>query len=222
LATELKSATWGERAETDASQFHQARAGQGKERAAHSDASERVKIDEALADVDTAFRQLEFAIKLLSYCELDHVKPSDFDTDHLIFLEGEKLNFPSGKFSDIDAIVRAASIGVLLAFSASVLVLDKAFEVAGIRSDPEATGKDARLRTLVYMVRCAQAHGIAEPRWEVRGKYLRILAVDNAGTELSLDLPALHGEVFHIDQIGGYPNWYRVRDAACALIISQL
>ena len=30
-------------------------------------------IDDALLDVEIAFRQLEFAIKLLSYCELDHI-----------------------------------------------------------------------------------------------------------------------------------------------------
>ena len=46
-------------------------------------------IQDALDDVDIAFRQLEFAIKLLSFCELGNIKPSDFDTDHIVFLGGE-------------------------------------------------------------------------------------------------------------------------------------
>jgi hypothetical protein len=173
-----------------------------------------MSISETLEDVEIGFRQLEFAIRLLSYCELGHVKPSDFDTDHLVMLEGGSLHFPSGHFSTADEMNRAASIAVLLAFSASVLVLDKAFEVAGMKPDPEASDNIVRLRTLVYMLRCTQAHGPADPRWEVRGKYIRTLTVDLDGIAVSLDLAALNGQPFIIDQIGGYQNWYRIRNMA--------
>ncbi len=175
-----------------------------------------MKLKNALEDVEIAFRQLEFAIKLLSFCELGHISPSDFDIDHHVMLKDESLNFPRGNFNDLDSIIRAASINVLQAFSASVLVLDQAFDAAGLKPDPEAAGNDDQLRVLVYMVRCAQAHGIAEPRWDVRGKYLRTLTVSIGGRTISLDLPKWHGKVFTVDQIGDYPNWYRIRDAACA------
>ena len=66
---------------------------------------------EALEDAEIGFRQFEFAVRMLSYCELDHVKPADFDTDHLIMLEGGSLHFPSGHFSTTDHIVRGAGIG---------------------------------------------------------------------------------------------------------------
>jgi hypothetical protein len=101
-----------------------------------------------------------------------------------------------------------------LSFSGSVLVLDKAFEVAGIKADPEASDNTVRLRTLVYMLRCAQAHGPADPRWEVRGKYIRTLAVDLDGKVVLLDLAALNGQLFIVDQIDGYQNWYRIRNIA--------
>jgi len=169
---------------------------------------------EALEDIDIAFRQLEFAIKLLSFCELDHINPKDFDTDHVVLLDGGNLHFPPGQFSDQDSLNRAASISVLLAFSASVLLLDKGFEAIGIAPNPEASDNVGKLRVLIYMVRCAQAHGIADPHWEVRGKFARTITVDVAGTQISLDLAALHGQRFHIDQLGGYENWYRVRAAA--------
>lgn len=177
-----------------------------------------MNISEALQDVEIAFRQFEFAIRLLSYCELGHVKPADFDTDHLVMLEGGSLHFPTRNFSTLDAINRAASVSVLLAFSGSVLVLDKAFEVVGVKADPEASDNIVRLRTLVYMLRCAQAHGPADPRWEARGRYARTLSVDLDAVAVSLDLAALNAQPFVIDQIGGYGNWYRILHIAMRML----
>jgi len=117
-----------------------------------------VKIEEALEDIDIAFRQLEFAIKLLSFCEMGNINPKDFDTDHVVLLESGNLHFPPGQFSDQDSLNRAASISVLLAFSASVLVLEQGFQAIGIAPDPEASDNAGKLRALIYMVRCAQAH----------------------------------------------------------------
>jgi hypothetical protein len=61
-----------------------------------------MNIGEALEDVEIGFRQLEFAIKLLSYCELGNIRPADFDTDHLVMLEDGSLKFPRGKFNTGD------------------------------------------------------------------------------------------------------------------------
>jgi hypothetical protein len=167
-------------------------------------------LTEALQELDIAFRQLEFAVRLLSYCELGHVKPSDFDTDHLTQLPNGNLHFPSGNYSDKESICRAASVNVIMAFSTSVLALDQAFDAFGIRPDAEAADNITRLRTLVYMVRCAYAHRIADPRWEVRGKFRRTLVVTLSGQTLSLDLEALDGAGFDIDFIGGYVGWYQI------------
>jgi hypothetical protein len=95
-------------------------------------------IDDALLDVEIAFQQLEFAIKLLSYYELDHIAPADFDTDHIVDLGNERPHLPSGKFGDSDSIIRAEGASVLIAFSVSVLALDDAFSAAGIRTDRTA------------------------------------------------------------------------------------
>jgi hypothetical protein len=175
----------------------------------------------ALENVALGFLQLEFAIRLLSYCEMEMIKPSDFDAPHLTFLEGgERLNFPSGHFSTNDDLVKAAGTSVMIAFSVTALVLDEAFAVAMIKADPEAGDNTVRLRTLVYMIRCAMAHGIAAPQWEVRDKYLRNLTVDLEGTPLSLDLRTMHGREFNISQIGGYANWYRIRSASVRALVA--
>jgi hypothetical protein len=173
---------------------------------------------DALFDLEIAFRQLEFTIKLLSFCELGHINPSDFDTDHIIELGSERLHLPTGKFTDLKSIERAAGTSVLIAMSASPLVLDDAFNAFGIRPNPDAADNDGQLRALVYMVRCAYAHGIAAPLWEVRNKYLRTFTINLGGVPLSLDLRPLHGQSFEVTQIGGYANWYRIRDTALHLL----
>lgn len=175
-------------------------------------------IDDALLDVEIAFRQLEFAIRLLSYCELDHISPADFDTDHIVDLGNERLHFPPGNFSDQASLIRGAGTSVLIAFSVSVLALDDAFFAAGINNRPEGASNDEQLRALVYMARCAVAHGVADPRWEVRGPYCRVLTVTLGGTTALLDLSQLNGQPFDVGQLGGYGSWYRIRDAVVRLV----
>jgi hypothetical protein len=172
---------------------------------------------EAIEDVEIAFRQLEFAIKLLSYCELGKINPVEFDTDHLVQLSTGNLHFPSVNFQSKDALIRAASINVVIAFSATTLVLDQAFDAIGMKRDWGATDADGKLRLLVYMVRCAYAHGFANPRWHVTNKKAGVVTLNFDGQTITLDLPRLHGQVFDIEQIGGYENWYRIHNAARCL-----
>jgi hypothetical protein len=39
-----------------------------------------MEIHEALEDIEITFRQLEFAVKLLSFCECGNIDPNKFDT----------------------------------------------------------------------------------------------------------------------------------------------
>jgi hypothetical protein len=176
----------------------------------------------ALEDAEIAFRQLEFAIRLLSYCELHPVNPDQFDTDHTVLLENGNLHFPPGHFSDPHNILRAAGIGVLLSMSASAIALNECFVAIGMESNAEANDNIIRLRTLIYMVRCTHAHNIAAPTWLVKLRYQRDMTVDLSGTPLTMALCALNGQPFHIDQIGGYENWYRIRSTALTYLQSRL
>ena len=112
---------------------------------------------EAIEDVEIGFRQLEFAIKLLSYIELGKINPVDLDTAHLVQLGIANLHLPSVNFQTTDALVRAAQINLIIAFSATTLVLDQAFDAIGMKPDWLATDDAGKLRLLVYMVRCAYA-----------------------------------------------------------------
>ena len=93
-------------------------------------------LDDALVDVGISFLQVEFSIKLLSYCEFDRIRPAEFDTHQVVLLEQENLAFPTGRFSTQEDIVRAAMVAVSLALAGSALTLDKAWDIAGIRPRP--------------------------------------------------------------------------------------
>jgi hypothetical protein len=169
----------------------------------------------AIENIHIAFRQLEFAIKLLSYCECGHINPSDFDLPH-----SGVISFGAGIFSDTDSIERAANIGVLTAVGVSAMVLDKAFESAGIKVDPKANDDIGQLRTLVYMIRCAYAHGFADPRWKVGKSYYRTLNFGFYDTRILIDLTKLDGQrLDYIHHIGDYPDvLFRIRDKSLEII----
>ncbi len=177
-------------------------------------------LQEALTDVNIAFLQVEFSIKLLSYCQLEKISPAEFDTDQFILLEQDNLRFPPGHFRCLEDIIRAASVTVSSAFGASALTLDKAWEIAGYRPDPKSTDEKVRLRTLVHMVRCAYAHGIACPKWEVRGDFRQVFGVKLPSALLSLDLRELHDREFDFNDLGGHARWFEIRDASIAVLSS--
>ena len=173
------------------------------------------KLAEALENVQIARRQLDFAIKLLTFCELGRITPSDFDRNIIVRLGKEELCLPSGSFSDARNIHRAASVCVLTAFGVSVLALDQAFDAAGMKANPEASDQIGQLRVLIYMMRCAHAHAIAAPRWNVTNKkFQRTLEFNLDGVSIVLNLQAKNKSLFDVAEIGGYKNWYRMFEAA--------
>lgn len=175
-------------------------------------------VPEALADVGHAFRHLEFAIRLMCHCELDHLDLEKFDSDVSLLFERENVGFSSGTFSTKDATIPAAQALVGVSFGVSAIVLDAAFDVAGLKNKPASRDDVDELRTLVRMVRCAFAHNPAFPTWEARGDYQRDLSFSVDDASLSVDLAALHGQLFEYDHIGGFGCWLRIRDAAVSRI----
>ncbi len=181
-----------------------------------------ITLAEALEDVEISFLHLVFANKLLFYCEQEKIDPAEFDTDLIVRLERESLRFPTGHFSDPNGINRAASVGVSLAFGGSALALHQTFEVAGVDADPLSEDGLSKLCTLVYMVRCAYAHRVADPRWEVRNRYRRSIELELGGGRVEIDLSALHGERFRFDHLGGHGNWFRIKDRAVSALRARL
>jgi hypothetical protein len=172
-------------------------------------------LSEAIENAEIAFKQFEFSIRLLSYAELGEIDAAKFGRDHITQLYNGTIRFSADIFSDGESIVRAANINVMMAFAASALTLNDAFDAAAIKADVAGADNDSRIRALIHMVRCAHAHRIAEPHWEARGPYARLLSFDIEGIgTLQLDLLALDQQPFDIDTIGGYVGWYRTANQA--------
>ncbi len=172
----------------------------------------------ALLDVEQAFKQLEFAIKLMCYCERGDLDKEKFDSDVTILLDEENVGFPDGSFQSDQEVVTASQINVGICFGVSAIVLDAAFEAAKIERNPNSRDPKDELRTLVYMVRCAFAHNLAKPCWEARGNFARNIQLNLGESDLSIDMVALHGNDFDYSHIGGFANWYKIREMAVRVI----
>ncbi len=175
-------------------------------------------LESALLDVEQAFKQLEFAIKLMCYCELGELDKDKFDTDLTILLGEENLGFPDGSFQSDQEVVTASQINVSICFGVSAMQLNAAFEAAKIEPNPNSRDPIDELRTLVYMVRCAFAHNPAKPCWEARGDYARNCQLNLGESDLPIDMAALHGSDFDYAHLGGFANWYKIREMAVRVI----
>lgn len=173
---------------------------------------------EEILDVERAFKLLEFSIKLMCHCELGHLNLKSFDTDVLLKFEGENMSFAKKGFSP-DEIITISQINVGVCFGASAIVLDAAFEKAGVKLDQSDDGEYQSNRRLVYAVRNAFAHNMAFPCWKIENENNRRdvkLSLENKPCVIKLS--GLHDQLFEYSHIGGLPNWFRIKDKSVGLI----
>lgn len=176
-------------------------------------------ITEALADIEHAFRPLEFAIKLMCYCEGGHLNLQTFDAHTTLLLNPESVVFPAKHFSSIEAVIPASQALVGMAFGTSAMVLEAAFETAGLSRNPRSRLPADELRTLIFMIRCAFAHNPALPLWEARGpEHARTISLVLQGSPISIDLRRLHGQPFEYEHIGGFANWLKIKTELVELL----
>jgi len=175
-------------------------------------------LENALQDIEYAFRQLEFAIKLMCYCDLGHIDRNKFDTDVTILLEQENIGFSSDTFTDQKLIVVASQMMVGTSFGVSAIILDAAYKAAGIRLNIKSREPQDDLQVLVYMVRCAFAHNMAAPRWNARGSdFARVFSLP-LEQESKIDLTLINGSDFKYEHIGGFAQWYKIKDAVVRVL----
>lgn len=163
--------------------------------------------------VEQAFLHLCWAIKLDSYLAINPpLSKIDFDQDITVTDPKDLTYLPANQFGSIDDIHLGAENSVLLAVGAFFLSLDTALDEAGFKNDVLAQDSFGQLRILIYMGRCAFAHNVLKPHWEVRGKYCRQLNIELQDISIQVDLSKLSGKVFDIKQIGGYSQLIKIKD----------
>lgn len=168
--------------------------------------------------IDQAFLQLEFAIKLMNYIELKKLNKNEFDTNTIILLDGEALRFNHNSFNSYEDIILAAQNNYVNSLGLSAIALEKSLQDAGIRNDPKDMSNEGQLRKLVYMIRCAFAHDMMTPHWDIKRKNTIMLEVNTGKRKISVDLNQLDGKPFDDKNIGGMGSYYEIKDAVKELI----
>ena len=172
----------------------------------------------AAEKIDQAFLQFGFAIKLLTHFELGKVDKQQFDVETTIFLERKNIHLKTNLFHTNDDLVNAATNNFNITLGATAIILDESLTSAGFKNSCGDTSEQDQLRTLIYMIRCAYAHNMIEPRWEVRGKCLQTLKYRILEQTFEVKLPELNGRPFSLDQIGGHDVYIAIKDRLLTLL----
>ena len=163
--------------------------------------------------VQQAYLQLCWAIKVDRYL-LDHLRGNEIDFDSPLTIDDptDPLFLPGDQFNTVEDIYLCAMNCICQALGALFLALDTALNQAGIRNDPSAKDSDGQLRILIYMGRCAFAHNVLAPHWNVYNEYCRQLDITLPGGALHIDMNKLSDKPFDINQIGGYSQLFKIKE----------
>ncbi len=173
----------------------------------------KISVNEAIEDVEIAFLQVEYTLKVNAYWDRDDFEVSHFDTDLVVQLPERNLNFPTKRFSSKNEILKASEVAISVAYGITALTLDQALETAGHKINPKSDNEFDHIRCIVYLVRCAYAHRIAQPYWDVRTDKQRIYRYHlSSGELISVDAKALNGSDFDFRQIGGHAAWHDIKE----------
>jgi hypothetical protein len=174
-----------------------------------------------LERIEQAFLQLTFAIKLMCYIELGKVNKDEFDVGTTISLTRRNIGLRGRCFISYDDIILGAQNNYVITIGFFFIALDNSLNDAKISNDPDDVSHDGTLRTLIYMIRSAFAHDMMSPRWEVRGKYRRVLAL-RMSREIEINLYKLHGQPFKDSDIGGADTFFDLKEAVQDLVKRKL
>ena len=177
-------------------------------------------VAEAREDVDYAFRVLEFAIRTMCHFEAGMADMEVFGQQLTINLENEDVTFDDEYFHSVENAVRISQMNVGACFGASAIALDNYFEAVRGQRNPLSDDPVDALWLLVYSIRNAFAHGIAAPRWMVKGKYRRKLVVELENDPINVDLGDLDGREFEYAHIGGFARWQEIRSRSIEFLAS--
>lgn len=157
----------------------------------------------------TAFAQLQFALKLYHYALDGMINREELDSSLTFEDDGMVVVLPDQIFDSHDDMILAFENQVSIAFGAAAITLNKSREEAGLTLPEVIESERDQFIALVYQIRNAFAHDIAEPKWEIRNpRYQRVYEV--AGRKV--DLTDMNGKVFDYKSIGGPETLERLKD----------
>lgn len=147
--------------------------------------------------IETAFGQLAFAIKLMQAAEDGLLDLESIDRP-LTIAEGQSvLVLPDRVLASTDDLILACQNNVTVAYGAAAITLNKCREEASIPLPSPIVTEGDQWAALVYQIRNAFAHDIAEPRWQINARYAREYQIGWVEADLR-DLDGVHFDYAHV------------------------
>lgn len=158
--------------------------------------------------VETAFTQLQFAIKVMHAAECGSITLHNIDVP-ITIADGESvIVLPDHMFTTTDDLINACQNAVSMAFGAAAIALNRYREEKGVRLPDLISSEIDHWVALVYQIRNAFAHDIARPKWRIRGRFAREYRIG----QVRVDLTDLHGAPFDYFQIGGPDKLFALKE----------
>ena len=150
--------------------------------------------------IDTAFTQLAFAWKLYHYALEGKINLTELDCPITFQDAGMVLVLPDRIFDSHDELLVALENNLVITFGAAAIALNRCREEAHIKlADPIQTEID-QFAGVVYQIRNAFAHNIAEPRWNITNpRFARVYQFGG----IKIDLSGVGTKRFEYKDIGG-------------------
>jgi hypothetical protein len=169
----------------------------------------------------TAFANVEFAWKLLHYGEDGGIDIDKLDIP-IVFQDDRGVPFfvpPAKIFPDPNDLILALQNNVTIAFGAAAITLHRSIEETGHKVPRgDFTSEEDQCIALVYQVRNAFAHDIAEPKWEMRNPvFKREYSIGGK----TFDLRKLNGRHFRYEDFG-VESLFFLRDFAKERLFTRL
>ena len=157
--------------------------------------------------IETAFDQLAFAIKLMQAAEDGRLDLESIDRP-LTIAEGQSvLVLPDRVLGSVDDLIHVCQNYVTIAYGAAAITLNRCREEASVSlPNPILTEADEWV-ALVYQIRNAFAHDIAEPRWQINARYAREYKIG----WVEADLRGLDGVLFEYAHVRGPEGLFRLK-----------
>lgn len=168
----------------------------------------------AMRYIDTAFGHLGFAIKLMQAAEDGALDIEAIDIPLTVNEGHDVLVLPDRVLSGPGDLILACQNLVSITYGAAAITLNRCREEADVPlPNPIETEIDQWV-ALVYQIRNAFAHDIAEPRWQMIDRYQREYEIG----PVRADLRELNGGHFDYAQVGGASGLFHLKrfGEACA------
>lgn len=157
--------------------------------------------------LETAFGQLSFAWKLYNYGQKGKIDLEELD-EELTFQSNSMVFVVPKAINDPNDLQIALENNLTITFGAAAITLNRVREEIGIGLPNPINTEEEQCVAMIYQIRNAFAHDIAEPRWKLNDRYRR--QYQFAG--MKFNLVDKDGCPFRYEDLGGPDAFFRIRE----------